>query len=210
MHIHIGNNVREGGHVYLTSKELATHVHGIGLSQNGKSRLIQYIAQQLIKAGKAFALIDPHFTLYRDLLAWIVTMRYARPIVLFNPSYLKRIVGFNPVISVYTDEARLMTKAERLVTSVLRIWRAENPNHFSNIERWLRCIFYVILEQQLSIGAIRYFVYWHQKPERDKLIAQVKSESIKDQLRDFYSVPEWKFKQDIESTRNKVQKFIHP
>lgn len=200
----------EGLPVYLTDKELRTHLHGIGLSQQGKSKLIQFLVCQLIKAGKPFALLDPHYNLYRDLLEWIAFTGYKRPIVLFNPSYLKRIVGFNPFVSSYTDEARLMTKAERLVTSTLRIWGAENPNAYSNIERWLRCIFYVILEQRLSVGDIRYFIYWHQAHERDRLIENLKSQSIKDQLTDFYSVKDWKFKQDIESTRNKLQKFIHP
>ena len=212
MHVrlHIGRNLKEGGQVYLASQDLITHIHGQGLTRQGKSKLIQYICYQLIKQGKQFCLVDPHGSLFRDLLTWLAVRQYSRPIVLFNPSYLPRIVGFNPFISSYTDEARLMTKAERLVSSVLRIWGAENPNQFSNIERWLRCIFYVILEQQLSIGHIRHFIYWHQKAERDRLITQIKSESIKDQLRDFYGVPEWKFKQDIESSRNKLQKFIHP
>src|SRR4030095_4161999 len=100
-------------------------------------------------------------------------------------------------ISDYTDEDRLMTRAERLITSTLRIWGAENPNSYSNIERWLRGIYYVILEQQLSVGESRYFLYCHQKDEREKLIGSLKSQSIRDQLKDFYSVPDWKFKQDI-------------
>jgi len=196
--------------IYLSDKDMVTHLHGQGLTRQGKSKLIEFICQQLIKEYKPFCLIDPHGSLYRELLAWLAPGNYSRPIVLFNPSSTKRIVGFNPFLSPYDDEARLMTKAERLVTSVLRIWGAENPNSYSNIERWLRCIFYVILEQKLSIGAIRYFIYWHQKDERTNLIGKIKSQSIQDQLLDFYSVPEWKFKQDIESTRNKLQKFIHP
>jgi uncharacterized protein DUF87 len=208
--LHLGRNVREGGPVYLAPFDLVTHVHCKGSTGVGKSRLIFYIVQQLIKLGKQFCLIDPHGTLYRVLLDWLVVMGYTRPITLLNPSYIKRIVGFNPFTSEYADESRLMTKAERLVTSTLRIWKAENPNSYSNIERWLRCIYYTILEQQLSVGEIRYFLYWHQKEERQKLIDALKSQSIRDQLKDFYSVPDWKFKQDIESTRNKLQKFIHP
>ncbi|MGA9770443.1 MAG: hypothetical protein WBV94_15495 [Blastocatellia bacterium] len=145
--IHIGRNVRDGGKVYLKPQDLITHVHGQGLSRSGKSRLIQHIVQQLVKQGKAFAMFDRHGSLHCDVLSWLVAMNYQRPIVLFNPSYIKRIVGFNPFVSDYTDEARLMTKAERLVSSTLRIWGAENPNQFSNIERWLRCIYYAILEQ---------------------------------------------------------------
>lgn len=200
----------QGLPVYLTDKELRTHLHGIGLSQQGKSKLIQFLVSQLIKAGKPFCLIDPHYTLYNDILTWIAVNGYSRPIVLFNPSYSKRIVGFNPFISPHQDIARLMTKAERLVSSVLRIWGAQNPNSYSNIERWMRCIFYVILEQQLSIGEIRHFIYWHHKEEREALIDKLKSFDIKDQLTDFYKVADWKFRQDIESTRNKLQKFIHP
>ncbi|MGA9770442.1 MAG: TraM recognition domain-containing protein [Blastocatellia bacterium] len=62
----------------------------------------------------------------------------------------------------------------------------------------------------MTVGDIRYFIYWKQKAKRDELIDKLRSESIKDQLTDFYSVADWKFKQDIESTRNKLQKFIHP
>jgi len=200
----------QGLPVYLTDKQLRTHLHGIGLSQQGKSKLIQFLCSQLIKLGKPFCLIDPHFTLYADLLNWLAYNHYSKPTVLFNPSYWKRIVGLNPFVSPYTDVARLMTKAERLVTSVLRIWGAENPNQYSNIERWLRCIFYTILEQQLSIGNLRFFIYWHYKDERERIVGRLKSQSIRDQLTDFYSVKDWKFRQDIQTTGNKLQKFIHP
>jgi len=199
----------KGVPVYLSDGDLITHIHGMGLSRSGKSMLILYICYQLIKAGKPLVLIDPHGSLYRALVAWMMRMCYKREIVLFDPSNERHIVGLNPYVSDYKDESRLMTKAERLVSSTLRIWGAENPNQYSNIERWLRCIYYVLLEQQLSVGDIRYFIYWKQKAKRDELIDKLRSEAIKDQLQDFYS-NEVKFKQDIESTRNKLQKFIHP
>jgi hypothetical protein len=208
--IHLGRNIYNWNPVNLTKDDLLTHVHGYGLTRSGKSKLIEYICRQLIRFQKPFCFFDRHGRSYWDLLKWMVTMKYERPIIPFNPSWIPRIVGFNPFLTEYTDEARLMTKAERLVTSTLRIWGAENPNQFSNIERWLRCIYYVILEQQRSVEDIRYFLYWKNKEERDRLTQDVRSQSIKDQLKDFYSVPEWKFKQDIESTRNKLQKFIHP
>lgn len=208
MRILIGHS--DGRPVYLEEKDWGTHLHGMGLSRSGKSYLMLFILMQLIRRGKAFCLINPHGNLYRDLLGWLVAKCYRQPLILFNPSYWKRIVGFNPWLTQFIDEPRIMTKAERLVSSTLHIWGAENPNQYSNIERWLRCFYYVLLEQRLSIGDIRYFLYWHQKLQRDKLIANLKSQVIKDQLLDFYAVPDWKFKQDIESTRNKLQKFIHP
>jgi hypothetical protein len=157
MKIHIGHSEKKP--VYLEESDLITHLHGMGLSRSGKSFLMLYIIQQLVRMRKAFCLIDPHGSLYRDLLGWMVANCYRQPLILFNPSYEKRIVGFNPFMTPFRDEARIMTKAERLSQQLLRVFGLDNSDQFGNIERWLRALFYTILDCNLSICDTKYFLY---------------------------------------------------
>jgi hypothetical protein len=207
MRILVGHS--DGKPVYLEGNDLITHVHGMGLSRSGKSMLMLFILMQLVKQRKAFCLIDPHGSLYRDLIGWLVAKCYRQPLILFNPSYEKRIVGFNPVLTPYRDEARIMTKAERLSQQLLKIFGLDNSDQFGNIERWLRAFFYTLLDRDLSICDLKYFLYWEYEPQRELLINAISSETIKADLRELFSTKA-EFNRKISSTKNKLQRFTHP
>src|ERR1041385_5149944 len=86
----------DGKPVELTARDLETHLHGIGASRTGKSKLIEWIAREFIRRRQGFCLIDPHGTLYHELVTWLAYLKPSTEIVFFNPSYDQRIVGFNP------------------------------------------------------------------------------------------------------------------
>jgi type IV secretory pathway TraG/TraD family ATPase VirD4 len=209
VNIHIGRNVNEGGKVFLTVNDTISHIHGIGLSRSGKTFLILYVAQQLIRMRKPFLLLDPHFSLYSDVLRWIVANSSRQEVVLFNPSYDARIVGFNPFLTEYRDEARIMTKAERLSQQLLHVFGLENSDQLGNIERWLRAFFYSIVDLKLSICDLKYFLYWEYEKERKEMVKRVSSELIKADLNELYS-SKTEFEKKISSTKNKLQRMIHP
>src|SRR5215210_3030924 len=52
----------------LGPEHLATHKHVIGLTGQGKSKLLASMFVQLVKQGEACALIDPHADLAQDAL----------------------------------------------------------------------------------------------------------------------------------------------
>jgi len=204
---HIGNNER--GEVWLTDEDLETHLHVKGLSRSGKSKLLMRIIRKIIYTRRGCIVFDPDFELYWEILKYAAFMGIQN-ILFFNPAMEKRIVGSNSFQTPYTDEPRIITKAERMVSATLKIFGVENASFFVNIERWLRCIYYVILEQKLSICDLDCFLYWSLKEKRDAIIKQVRSETIKTDLLEFYDTTKAGFKDDIKSTRNKLQRFIHP
>src|ERR1051325_31703 len=106
------------------------HLDISGLSLSGKSTLLLWLCTQLIKYRKPFCLIDPHGKLYRKLLAFFCLFRPLLPVNLFNPSYEERIVGYDPFISPYEDEARLMTKASRMCRATLRVFGLSNSDYY--------------------------------------------------------------------------------
>ena len=62
--------------IFLTDDDLLTHVHGVGGPRQGKSKLIEQIARQLILDGQPFCLVDPHGSAYRPLVQWLA---YVQP-----------------------------------------------------------------------------------------------------------------------------------
>ena len=63
--IFIGKD-EDGQPIRLGDRELETHVHGIGASRTGKSKLVEWITREMIRNRQGFCLIDPHgFSLRR-------------------------------------------------------------------------------------------------------------------------------------------------
>jgi len=196
--------------VYLTEEDLETHVHICGLTRSGKSRLIEHLLREFLTCRIPFLLIDPHGQLYRSILHWLAFMRFDRPILLLDPSYEDRIVGYNPFQTFHRDQARITTKDDRMVTATVKVWGLQNTDNFGNIERWLSNIYYVILEQGLTVSDIPIFTIWDNHAARNKILNRVQNDQVRTDLKDFYNVAKGDFKKDILTTRNKLKRFTHP
>jgi type IV secretory pathway TraG/TraD family ATPase VirD4 len=188
-------------------------VHGVGASRKGKSKLIEHIARDLIKEGSGFCLIDPHGELYENLIQWLAYLKPRREIELFNPSYEQRVVGFNPFkLDGQKDEARIATKVDRMVAATLRAWGASDFNQAPRLERWLRCLYHVLIEQDYSVEVARYFLSWEHVDIRNAIIQQIRSPAIREQWMSLVAAktPQG-YAAQLESTSNRLFKFItHP
>jgi hypothetical protein len=202
----------DGLPLYLRSGDFATHVHGIGKSQRGKSRLIAYIVRELIKAGEGLCLIDPHGTLYDMVVNWLA---YLDPdlseIIPFNPSYPEKVVGFNPFwLDGEKTEERIMTKADRMLEATLRVWGITDTSNAPRLERWLRCLFYIVIEQDCSLEIARYFRGNQHAEIRTRIIQQTKSALIREEWENLVN-SRGGLETQLESTMNKLFKLlVHP
>jgi hypothetical protein len=82
------------------------------------------------------------------------------------------------------------------------------PPH-GNIERLLRSFFYTLIDLELSICDLKYFLHWSYAKERESLIKKISSDEIGAELTDLYS-SKIEFERKISPTKNKLQRFIHP
>ena len=106
--------------------------------RSGKSKMIEWIVRELVRNRSGFCLIDPHGSLYNDVLTWLAYLQPDREIYLFDPSSTDRIVGFNPFTRTIGDVG---TRVNRLIRATIKAWHAENTDQTPRLERWLR-IFY--------------------------------------------------------------------
>lgn len=75
------------------------HLYSVGKSGSGKSKLLELLIQNDIKAGKGVGVLDPHGDLVDNILKMIPEDRI-EDVVLLDPSDLSYPVAFNPIEEV--------------------------------------------------------------------------------------------------------------
>lgn len=78
-----------------------THMYVLGITGQGKSKLLQHCLYQDIIAGRGCGLLDPHIDLARDLLASLASNGFFREeknrkrVIYFDPSRKDSLIPFN-------------------------------------------------------------------------------------------------------------------
>lgn len=199
--------IRIGSDTYLEPADLRSHLHGVGLSRTGKSKLIELIARDLITYRIPCCIIDPHALMYGELLDWLTVMNFERPITLFDPS--RPAVGFNPFASQETDPARIMTKAERMLSATLLAWGVTDPTSTPRLTKILTCLYYLAIEQQLSMDIVDAFLAYRDG-RREAILRRTQSLWVQAEMERLYALPRRDFENYIESTANRLRMFVHP
>ncbi len=75
------------------------HLYSVGKSGSGKSKLLELLIQNDIKAGKGVGVLDPHGDLVDNVLKMIPPERL-KDVVIFDPSDLDFPISFNPIEQV--------------------------------------------------------------------------------------------------------------
>ncbi len=74
----IGMHTKKETQLFLSEEEHARHMHIVGRTGSGKSKLLEWMIREDIKAGRGLLLLDPHGDLYRAVLRWMIAERLDR------------------------------------------------------------------------------------------------------------------------------------
>jgi hypothetical protein len=192
--------------VALEPWDFTSHVHGVGLSRTGKSKLIELIVRDFITKRIPFCLIDPHGTLYHAVLDWLTVMKFDRPLALFEPA---RGTGFNPFTTLHTTEAQIMTKTDRLVSATLMAWGITDVSAIPKLTKLLTAIYYVILEQRLPVAVFDVFLDYTRGKERAAIRDRTRSEWVRHQLGKLCVKTQSAYEAYLDSVDSKLRVFAH-
>lgn len=106
-----------GEPLILDEKTRRIHCALIGATGTGKSSLLVNLMHEDIKAGRGFALIDPHGDL-AEMVASLVPKERVNDVVYFDPSDSDYAVGYNPIGS--DIDASVLTS--HTVSAFKHIW----------------------------------------------------------------------------------------
>jgi hypothetical protein len=133
----------------LSETERDTHLHIVGGTGKGKSKLIESMVRQDIIERRGLCLIDPHGQLYRWLTRWCGEHNLAatRNIVLLDPHMPDRVFGFNPL----RVDGDISTHAEAMQAACAQVWGGENMHDMASLNLGLRAVFYMLAYHKLTL-----------------------------------------------------------
>ena len=140
---------RIGKPVVLSDKERSTHLHIVGGSNRGKSKLLESLVRQDIIEGRGLCLIDPDGYLYEWITTWCAehNLGAKRKIVLLDPHVPNRVFGFNPL----RVDGDLSTHAEAMQAACAQVWGGESMQDKASLNMGLRSVFFCLAYHKLTL-----------------------------------------------------------
>ncbi len=143
--------------VGLTAQQRTTHTYVIGITGQGKSKLLEHLLLQDIVAGRGCGLIDPHTDLADDLLCslfangYLSDLRRRGRIIYFDPMHSDWVMPFNVLKSAYPPYVTAMN----LVEAFKRTWpeSLREAPRFTNI--LLACLLVLIANERTLVDLPR-------------------------------------------------------
>src|ERR1051325_4232254 len=163
--------------IELSGNDRETHMHVIGSSGSGKSKFLEWLMRQDLQNRQGFCLIDPHGTLYRDVLDFAAHRVIGGDIIPLNLSQPDQIIGFNPFQRLDTGDVSV--QVGRRIGATMHAWGVENSDETPTLERTLRLIYTVLLEQNLPFHFAQFLIDFNSKDIRENFIRNTKSGLIR-------------------------------
>jgi hypothetical protein len=201
----IGDNA-EGEPIALTSEDRAAHTHVIGASGSGKSKFLESLIRGDLANRQGFCLIDPHGSLYRDVLNYCAHKVLRRDIVLLNLSEPSQIIGFNPFARPLDGDVSVQVDCR--ISATMHAWGVENADETPTLERTLRLIYTTLIEQRLSFHHAQYLIDFNAQAIRSALIKQLTSPLVKKEWEELEGLRAKDFRNEVLSAKNRLFRLL--
>jgi len=182
------------------------HMHIIGTTGKGKSKLLEHMIYQDAVHGRGVALIDPHGNLADDVLSYLGSAGFFK-----SPENLKRLVYINPSRLDYSPGINLLElrkgedpaeHANDIIEVFKRSWELENAPVFEDI---MFNSMMVLMENNLSIIELPRLIT--DKLYRDILLAKTEDPAVYQFFKNrFEKWPKTEQAIRVESTLNKISR----
>ncbi len=201
-----------GRRIYLPHHHRQYHTHVIGAPGQGKSKFLEHMIRHDILAGHGLCLIDPHGSLYDDLVDWLAAIRLldSPKVLLFEPDEtLPHTFGFNPLNFDGLAPGDVADSIERMMNATAAAWGGEDQTQTPRLSRCLRLVLHTLWENQLTLAEAKLLCM--KSPVQEYLASQVKDPERAFDWEYYNTLPQREYVQIFESTLNRLDAFSrHP
>ncbi len=192
--------------VRLLPDQRKIHMHVIGSSNSGKSKLLEWMMRGDLRNRQGFCLIDPHGTLYDDIVAYCAHHVLDREIIQLNLSRPDTVVGFNPFVR--TEGGDVSVQVDRRIAATMRAWNVKDTDQTPTLARTLRLIYTVMLELNLGLPQVAHLIDFNASEIRGKLIDQLQTPLIQREWRELQALKAKDWREETLSAKNRLFKFL--
>ena len=203
--LHIGDNAL-GKRIELTAEDRAAHMHVIGSSGSGKSKFLEWMIRGDITNRQGFCLIDPHGKLYKEVLEYCAHWVIDREIILLDLSNPSHIIGFNPFRKAASGD--ISVQVDRRIAATMHAWGVPNTDDTPTLERMLRLIYTMLVEQDLPFQHAQYLIDFGSHKIREGLIAGVSSPLIRREWQELQQLRAKDWRGETLSVKNRLFRLL--
>lgn len=196
----------------LPAEARATHLYTCGATGTGKSKFLESLIRQDIKAWSkskcGLIVIDPHGSLYDDLMAWLSwhQVLHNRPVI---PIDLRRedwVVSYN--LLQQRPQADPAVIVSQFVQAMAYVWGQSGTDETPLFERWASTVLSTLYEKNLTLLEAEHLVDGVAKQTRQAITANLKSRSATRNWRLADTLSPKDFESHIGSTVNRLHRFL--
>jgi len=203
----LGTNVLSGEPVFLSEKDRQSHIHIIGTTGAGKSKLMEHMIRSDINQGKGLCLVDPHGDLYQEVLKYVVRKRLdERKVILIDPNDEQWAVGIN--FLEYDPSLRSPSShASEVMKGIAKVFGDENTDILPRLQRWQRNALIPLIERKLTLVELFDFVNPNDPIFRRILLEEIDDYYLRKEWELFDKAPKSERLSYIEAVLNRANKF---
>jgi hypothetical protein len=195
-----------GRAVELSGLERETHMHVIGSSGSGKSKFLEQMMRGDLENRQGFCLIDPHGSLYQDVLHYCSHKVLSREIVLLNLSEPAQVIGFNPFKKA--PEGDISVQVDGMIRAITRAWGMPNTDQTPTLERTLRLIFITLVELGLPFHAAQHMLNFGSGEIRAQFIEKLSSPLIRQEWEELLELRPKDWRAEMLSAKNRLLRLL--
>jgi hypothetical protein len=193
----------DGQPVYLSAKHLRTHLHIIGPTGQGKSRLLLFLFQLMCSTNRPIILVDPKGDLYQQARDWCIINGFARRLVLFDLSS-NVIPGYNPLRQ---NGLRIDLQAQWVREGVKSAWGADSFDSTPLLARMLYLCLYAA--RALNVSLMESLDVLRPTPTlRQRALMEVRDPFVHSALLAFDNLSDRVKAEQSNSTINRLEMFL--
>ena len=181
----------------------------IGGTGTGKTTAMELQIRQDIVAGRGVGLVDPMKSLYDRTLAFCAYRKAigcrVPEIVLCNPSAGEWVLPFNPFLR---HDGDISVQVDRRVQATLRAWGQHSGDETPRLEKWLKCLYTVLVECNLTILETAFLLDQHAQDVRTTLMAGLTDPFIRNKMEQLSRYRAGEFLEQVESVENRLMRFL--
>lgn len=208
--LHLGSR-DDSTPLFLQPHDRKTHMHVLGVSGKGKSYFLEYLIRQDIRNGDGLCLIDPHGTLYHNLVAWCAEhpdLVNWDKLILFDATAPGWSLGFNPL--KFGDGEDISFSVDAMVSACAQVWGGEDTNATPLLKRVLRVTFHALVKSKLTLREAEYLLVMLDEfiPLRKYIIGCVEDPIVRSQCQAWIEARPRELAEKFESSQNRISEFL--
>lgn len=207
----LGNMPGRDRSLGLSRHERDKHLYICGGTGTGKSKFLENLIRQDIrnwsKSKCGMLVLDPHGSLYDNLIKWLAWSELDRPIIPIDLRQDDWVVAYNVVRQRQLTNPSVLI--DNLIAAMAYVWGQGGTNETPLFARWAENVIRTLYEKKLTLLEAEHLIDQVEKQTRYALTANLTHKPSRQDWRFADTLSAKDFENQIGSTVNRLRRFIH-